>query len=233
MNYKDKDWLYYQYIELNKYAKDIAKEQNISTVSIYKWLEKYEIKKYDNKIYRNKEWLFNQYINNEKSAHQITKEENCSYSIIYYWLNNFNILIRNRSEARKKIKFTKEHKQNLSKARRGEKNPNWKGGKRKHYKGYIRKYVYDHPYSGKRNAIMEHRLIMEKYIGRYLNPKERIHHINGIKYDNRIENLYLCSSRSTHMKLHTQIESLVMELYEKRIIKFNKEKGVYYYVNLH
>lgn len=51
---------------------------------------------------------------------------------------------------------------------------------------------------GKR--ILEHRYIMEKYLGRKLTEKERIHHINGNKIDNRIENLELTNSNSQHLK---------------------------------
>lgn len=47
----------------------------------------------------------------------------------------------------------------------------------------------------------EHRFIMEKYLGRKLTSDEVIHHINGLKYDNRIENLEIMS-RSEHSRMH-------------------------------
>jgi len=43
---------------------------------------------------------------------------------------------------------------------------------------------------------------MEKYLGRKLTKKERIHHINHIKTDNRIENLELCRNNGEHMRKH-------------------------------
>lgn len=49
-----------------------------------------------------------------------------------------------------------------------------------------------------------HRQIMENYIGRKLLKKEHVHHINGIKTDNRIENLIILSE-SEHHKLHPTI----------------------------
>ena len=56
-------------------------------------------------------------------------------------------------------------------------------------------YILDknHPYSGKQGYIAEHRLIMEKHLGRYLTKQEAVHHINHNIADNRIKNLMLFS----------------------------------------
>lgn len=69
----------------------------------------------------------------------------------------------------------------------------WKGGTSKHGAGYIKELAKDHPHADKGGYVMQHRLVMERVIGRYLDPKERVHHKNGVRSDNRPENLELWS----------------------------------------
>jgi hypothetical protein len=77
----------------------------------------------------------------------------------------------------------------------------WKGGKTKHSRGYIMIYKPNHPFCVGGKYVLEHRLVMEKTIGRYLHKWELVHHVNEIKDDNRLENLQIVS-QSEHKKIH-------------------------------
>ena len=55
-----------------------------------------------------------------------------------------------------------------------------------------------HPYKNKRGYVFEHRLVIEKQIGRFLKPEEACHHINTIKDDNRPKNLMAFKTQATH-----------------------------------
>ena len=69
--------------------------------------------------------------------------------------------------------------------------------------GYISCYVPRHPYCHKDKYAMLHTVIMERSIGRYLYRDEVVHHVNGVRDDNRIENLQLMKThdhQSMHMK---------------------------------
>jgi hypothetical protein len=105
---------------------------------------------------------------------------------------------------KKKYKEKPELKEKLSKtmkkkARRGEDHGQWKQyGSRKIHNGYI---IIKDP---KRGFIQEHRLIMEKHLGRKLKDTEVVHHENGIRDDNQIKNLILFKNQAEHISWHKQ-----------------------------
>ncbi len=103
---------------------------------------------------------------------------------------------------RKNFRFSDEVKKKMSIKRKGTMPPNFKGWKIT-YNGYKFIYMPKHPFCNCNKYVYEHRLVMEKYLGIYLKPKERVHHLNGIKTDNRIENLKLFPNESEHQKFHS------------------------------
>lgn len=79
----------------------------------------------------------------------------------------------------------------------------YRKGKLKGYKitrGYVEIWNPEHPMAMKNGYILEHRLIMAQHLGRNLDTKEHVHHINGNRRDNRIENLEISSGKDHPLK---------------------------------
>ena len=81
----------------------------------------------------------------------------------------------------------------------GERHYAWKG-RLTDKDGYVVIHCKGHPYARKHtHYIFEHRLVMEDSLGRFLLPTEVVHHLNGLRDDNRIENLQLFHSNADHL----------------------------------
>lgn len=70
-----------------------------------------------------------------------------------------------------------------------------------HYKRYW--YTYKRPSIGGKK-VLYHRYVMEQFIGRKLKPDEIVHHKNGNRTDNRIENLEMMQTVD-HLKMHARL----------------------------
>jgi len=132
----------------------------------------------------NKDRLVKKYIDDSLSMQKIAEIYGCSSTTIHYWLKKFNI------PTREKYNHT------------GKNNPRWKGGKIKNYHGYIFVWKPQHPNCNSRGYVLEHRLIAEKMLGRYLLRSEIPHHENEIKDDNRPENIKVLNNQGKHSSIH-------------------------------
>lgn len=84
----------------------------------------------------------------------------------------------------------------------GKRSYNWKGGKVVNVYGYIEVWNPQHPNAKKSGYVLEHRKIMSEHLGRPLETNEEVHHKNGNKKDNRIENLELLDKREHTVRHH-------------------------------
>jgi len=148
------------------------------------------------------------YYSGKYSNKEIAKILNCSVPSLGSVRLRYNMPPRKKQWAKGHWLKGKHHSQHtkdkISKSTKGvitrEGIHNWKGGT---YiaSGYLMVMIDTNKY------IREHRLVMSNFLGRPLRKDEHIHHINGDKLDNRIENLQLVSS-SEHGKIHQPKGSL-------------------------
>ncbi|MFA5168941.1 MAG: HNH endonuclease [Candidatus Omnitrophota bacterium] len=216
MSYKNRDWLYLKYVTEELSLGDIAAEIGVCPQTISYWLKKYGIptrtvseaswtpsflKKARPRIdvsFRNRGWLFQKYIIEERSLAAISQECRVPLRTIAAWLKYFAIPIRDYSSSQQTENCRKIKSEKLSK----ERSARWNGGRKIACGGYILLARKDHPHADSCGYVMEHRLVMESLLGRYLNPSEVVHHIDGNVTNNSPENLMLFQSPRDHRIHH-------------------------------
>ena len=94
--------------------------------------------------------------------------------------------------------------------------------------GYPEIYIgKNYPYrKGGYRCIRYHQYVMELHLNRALQKGEVVHHIDGDKTNNNLENLYLTTVQE-HNKLHAESESIIFTLVKQGIVKFNRDIGRY------
>jgi len=196
-----------------------------------------------------KEFLLNLYVGEKKSLREIGLLIGKSPRQVCRYLKQFNIKARNPSfvkgsktrlgailsqETKDKIsrghtgkKLTSEHREKVIKTlnhRVGAGNGGWKGGVFINPKGYRYLRMAGHPNVQSNGYVPEHRFVMEQHLGRLLGRFEHVHHINGNKSDNRVENLELVNAQTHNLitMMEIRIKSLERENEDLRQLLTNQ-----------
>lgn len=94
-----------------------------------------------------------------------------------------------------------------------EEHPCWKGGRTTNPEGYKKILLPEHPYADSTGRVMEHRLVAEKAIGKFLPKNRPVHHVNLDVADNRNVNLVICDSNKYHQFIQSRTRKMAYRLF--------------------
>ena len=192
----DKDYLHGRYIDEDWTLQRIADEVGCHKTSVCRALKRYGIKrrtrtsKYPK--LNDKAWLVNAYVVEKRSMYDIADEVGSTAGNIRDHLRVQGVKLRSVKEGILLAEPDGRHGKNAH---------HWGGGRVKLESGYVYQYAPEHPNATKLGYVMQHRLIAEGVLGRFLDSKEVVHHIDGDKRNNDPSNLEVLT-RGDHVKRH-------------------------------
>jgi len=164
------------------------------------------------KVNLTSEELYKLYWNDHLSIPEIAEKFNVTDPTILELMKRAEIPRRKASES---IKLAQSKGRRCQDYPIGKEHPNWKGGRYINNSGYVLVWTPNYPraykYSGNRGYVLEHILVWEQYHNQILPSGWHIHHLNGIKTDNRPENLKALP-RKVHYQLIPALKRRIKEL---------------------
>jgi hypothetical protein len=136
-------------------------------------------------------WLKEQYEEKERTIPEIAATIGCSVMAVHKALVRFNIPRRKPGVIRTTHQRTDASFPMDENGRR----------RKRYHSGYVRIHAPEHPKADSRGYVPEHRWVVEQALGVVLPEGTAVHHINGRRDDNDINNLAVCLSNRAHKLL--------------------------------